>query len=60
MRKSPFLSDESCCEADGKGDVIVNTSSITAYNGSPGLIDYASTKGAITSFTRSPALNLAN
>lgn len=43
-----------------KGDVIVNTSSITAYNGSPGLIDYASTKGAITSFTRSLALNLAD
>lgn len=42
-----------------KGDVIVNTSSITAYNGSPGLIDYASTKGAITSFTRSLALNLS-
>lgn len=43
-----------------KGDVIVNTSSITAYNGSPHLIDYASTKGAITSFTRSLALNLAD
>lgn len=43
-----------------KGDVIVNTSSITAFNGSPGLIDYASTKGAITSFTRSLALNLAD
>lgn len=36
-----------------KGDVIVNTSSITAYNGSAGLIDYSATKGAITSFTRS-------
>ena len=43
-----------------KGDVIVNTSSITAYNGSPGLIDYAATKGAIASFTRSLALNLAD
>lgn len=43
-----------------KGDVIVNTSSVTAYNGSAGLIDYASTKGAITSFTRSLALNLAD
>lgn len=43
-----------------KGDVIVNTSSITAYNGSAGLIDYAATKGAITSFTRSLALNLAD
>lgn len=43
-----------------KGDTIVNTSSVTAYNGSPGLIDYAATKGAITSFTRSLALNLAD
>lgn len=41
-----------------KGDCIVNTSSITAYNGSPELIDYSSTKGAITAFTRSLALNL--
>lgn len=41
-----------------KGDTIINTSSITAYNGSPGLIDYSATKGAITSFTRSLALNL--
>lgn len=42
------------------GDCIVNTSSVTAYNGSPGLIDYSATKGAITSFTRSLALNLAD
>lgn len=43
-----------------KGDCIVNTSSITAYNGSPGLLDYSATKGAITSFTRSLALNLSD
>lgn len=42
-----------------KGDAIINTSSVTAYNGSPGLLDYSATKGAITSFTRSLALNLA-
>jgi NAD(P)-dependent dehydrogenase (short-subunit alcohol dehydrogenase family) len=41
------------------GDAIVNTSSVTAYNGSPGLLDYSATKGAITTFTRSLALNLA-
>ncbi|MFJ5772346.1 SDR family oxidoreductase [Psychrobacillus sp. NPDC093180] len=41
-----------------KGDTIVNTSSITAYNGSPELIDYSATKGAITAFTRSLALHL--
>lgn len=42
-----------------KGDAIINTSSVTAYNGSAGLLDYSATKGAITSFTRSLALNLA-
>ena len=36
-----------------KGSVIINTTSVTAYRGSPHLIDYASTKGAIVSFTRS-------
>ncbi|MGJ9459357.1 SDR family oxidoreductase [Oceanobacillus sp. CF4.6] len=34
------------------GSSIINTSSITAYKGNPSLIDYSSTKGAITSFTR--------
>jgi len=35
------------------GSSIINTASITAYRGSPHLIDYASTKGAIVAFTRS-------
>src|SRR5690606_28776128 len=43
----------------GEGGAIVNTTSITAYKGNPKLIDYSSTKGAITSFTRSLSLNLA-
>lgn len=43
-----------------KGDAIINTSSVTAYRGSPHLIDYSSTKGAITTFTRSLALNLVD
>ncbi|MDV6379325.1 SDR family oxidoreductase [Sporosarcina sp. GW1-11] len=43
-----------------KGDCIINTSSITAYNGSKDLLDYSATKGAITSFTRSLALNLSD
>jgi NAD(P)-dependent dehydrogenase (short-subunit alcohol dehydrogenase family) len=38
---------------------IINTTSVTAYKGSPTLIDYSSTKGAIVSFTRSLALSLA-
>lgn len=41
-----------------EGGCIINTSSVTAYRGSPTLIDYASTKGAIVSFTRSLASNL--
>jgi NAD(P)-dependent dehydrogenase (short-subunit alcohol dehydrogenase family) len=41
-----------------EGSCIINTSSVTAYRGSGGLIDYASTKGAIVSFTRSLASNL--
>jgi NAD(P)-dependent dehydrogenase (short-subunit alcohol dehydrogenase family) len=42
-----------------KGDCIINTSSVTAYRGSEHLLDYSSTKGAITSFTRSLSQNLA-
>ena len=40
------------------GAAIVNSTSVTAYRGSPHLIDYASTKGAIVGFTRSLAGNL--
>jgi NAD(P)-dependent dehydrogenase (short-subunit alcohol dehydrogenase family) len=42
-----------------KGGSIINSSSVTAYRGSPTLIDYASTKGAIVAFTRSLSTNLA-
>lgn len=41
-----------------KGGSIINTTSVTAYRGSPALIDYAATKGAIVSFTRSLSANL--
>ncbi|KAI8819481.1 short-chain dehydrogenase/reductase SDR [Fimicolochytrium jonesii] len=41
------------------GASIINTTSVTAYKGSPSLLDYSSTKGAIVSFTRSLALQLA-
>ncbi|TCZ64500.1 SDR family oxidoreductase [Roseicella aquatilis] len=36
-----------------EGGAIINSTSITAFKGSPMLIDYASTKGAILAFTRS-------
>jgi NAD(P)-dependent dehydrogenase (short-subunit alcohol dehydrogenase family) len=37
------------------GATVINTTSITAYEGNANLIDYASTKGAIVAFTRSLA-----
>jgi NAD(P)-dependent dehydrogenase (short-subunit alcohol dehydrogenase family) len=39
--------------------VIINTTSVTAYRGSPKLVDYAATKGAIVAFTRSLSGQLA-
>lgn len=35
------------------GSTIINTTSVTAFRGSPELLDYSATKGAIVSFTRS-------
>lgn len=43
-----------------KGSCIINTTSVTAYRGSPSLIDYSATKGAIVTFTRSLSSNLVN
>ena len=43
-----------------KGAAIINTTSVTAYRGSPGLMDYSATKGAITTFTRSLSANLVD
>jgi NAD(P)-dependent dehydrogenase (short-subunit alcohol dehydrogenase family) len=42
----------------GEGAAIVNTTSVTAYQGNPTLLDYSSTKGAIVAFTRSLSINL--
>ncbi|MDT8716758.1 glucose 1-dehydrogenase [Clostridium sp. 19966] len=42
------------------GASIINTSSITAFKGSQDLLDYSSTKGAISAFTRSLSTNLAS
>ena len=41
------------------GDAIINSTSVTSFRGSPHLIDYSATKGAITTFTRSLSANLA-
>jgi NAD(P)-dependent dehydrogenase (short-subunit alcohol dehydrogenase family) len=40
------------------GAAIINTTSVTAYRGSPMLLDYSATKGAIVTFTRSLAMQL--
>lgn len=42
-----------------KGSSIVNTASITAYQGNEQLLDYSATKGAIVTFTRSLSKSLA-
>jgi NAD(P)-dependent dehydrogenase (short-subunit alcohol dehydrogenase family) len=42
-----------------KGGIIINTASVTAYQGSPELLDYSATKGAIVAFTRSLSQALA-
>lgn len=42
-----------------EGSSIINTSSVTSYRGHKTLLDYSSSKGAVTSFTRSLSLNLA-
>ena len=41
------------------GSTIINTSSIQAYKPSPGLVDYATTKAAINTFSKALAQQLA-
>ena len=40
-----------------EGSAVINCTSVTMYKGSPQLLDYSSTKGAITAFTRSYSRN---
>jgi NAD(P)-dependent dehydrogenase (short-subunit alcohol dehydrogenase family) len=53
-----FYLTKACAGHLREGSAIVNSTSVTAYRGSAHLMDYASTKGAIVSFTRSLASNL--
>lgn len=53
-----FYTTQEALKVLKKGDTIINTSSVTAYEGSKHLVDYASTKGAIVAFTRSMAEQL--
>jgi NAD(P)-dependent dehydrogenase (short-subunit alcohol dehydrogenase family) len=41
-----------------RGSAIINCTSVVSYKGSSELLDYSSTKGAITAFTRSLSQNL--
>lgn len=43
-----------------KGGSIINTTSVTAFQGNKDLIDYSASKGAIVALTRSLALSLAD
>ncbi len=56
---SYFFMTQAALSHLGEGSSIINTTSVTAYKGSPQLLDYSSTKGAIVSFTRSLALSLS-
>jgi NAD(P)-dependent dehydrogenase (short-subunit alcohol dehydrogenase family) len=52
---SYFLFTQAVLPHMGEGGSIVNSTSVTAYRGSPKLIDYSATKGAIVAYTRSLA-----
>ena len=54
-----FYMTKAALEFMPEGGAIVNSCSVTAFRGSPSLLDYAATKGAIVAFTRSLAQNLA-
>ncbi len=55
---SQFYLTRDCLPHMQAGSTIINSTSVTAYKGSPAQIDYAATKGAIVAFTRSLALAL--
>ena len=42
-----------------RGSAIINSTSVVAYEGSPSLLEYSTTKGSIVTFTRSLAKQLA-
>ncbi len=55
-----FYSSKEALKHMKEGDVIINTTSVVSYVGHEILLDYSSTKGAITAFTRSLAKMMAN
>ena len=55
---SMFFMTKAALKHLSSGDTIINTTSVTAYQGNPQLLDYSSTKGAIVAFTRSLSQSL--
>lgn len=56
---SMFYLTQAAVEIMQQGGCVINTTSVTAYRGSDHLLDYAASKGAVVSFTRSLGKNLA-
>src|SRR5688572_23711078 len=57
---SMFFLTQAALDHIPEGGAVINCTSVTMYKGSPKLLDYSATKGAITAFTRSLAKNLAD
>lgn len=57
---SSFYMAKAALKHMSRGACIINTTSVTAYEGNKTLLDYSATKGAIVTLTRSLSLNLAD
>ncbi len=55
-----FFMSKAVIEKMKDGGAIINTTSVTAYRGSPELLDYSASKGAIVAFTRSLSKSLVD
>ena len=55
---SMFFIVKAALEHLKEGGAVINSASVTAYEGNPRLLDYSATKGAIVAFTRSLSLSL--
>jgi NAD(P)-dependent dehydrogenase (short-subunit alcohol dehydrogenase family) len=53
-----FYMTQAALDHIGEGGAIINCTSVVMYQGSEELLDYSSTKGAMTAFTRSLSENL--